>query len=207
MTTKTAPQANPPKAQAAQAGRLHRWRGRHHRPRDPPPAGRRCGPDCHEHRRRQAQGRGRAARHDAAGRSRRALPSGRGGEGGGGAHRLARRRRAEGGRCQQRASRRRRLGLWLSGNGAWPVGRDQEGHARLQSGLLPHGRHRADPAAGGRGPPARRLPGHGQCGQRLQRRRAEHDRGLRLPVRRPPSSFTASGWSTSTCRSCRRSPG
>ena len=43
-------------------------------------------------------------------------------------------------------------------------------------------------------------PDHGQCGQRLQRRRALDDRGLRGAVARPPSSSTASASSTSTCR-------
>ena len=88
-------------------------------------------------------------------------------------------RRAQGGRCQQRASRRRRMDVRLPGNGPGAGGCDQGGHARLQSGLLSDRRHRADPAAGGGWPDAGRLSCHGQCRERLQRRRADHDRGLR----------------------------
>ena len=84
--------------------------------------------------------------------------------------------------------------------------RDQAGQARLQSGLLSDRGHRADPAAGGGRADAGRLSRHRQCGERLQRRRADHDRGLRRRERRRLSSSTASAWSTSTCRSCRSSP-
>ena len=91
--------------------------------------------------------------------------------------------------------------------GAGPGGGDPRGAAGHQSGLLSDRRHRPAAAAGRCRPAAGRLSGDGQRRQRLFRRRAQHDRGLRGRHRRRPSSSTRWASSTSTCRSCSNIPG
>ena len=115
-----------------------------------------------------------------AGRSRRAVPAGRGGEGSRGAGGLA--RAAMRPRSIDASTAHRVADGWVygfPGDGCRPGRGHQAGEPRLQSGLLSDRRHRADPAAGGGRPDPRRLSRHGQRGERLQRRRAHDDRGLR----------------------------
>ena len=88
-----------------------------------------------------------------------------------------------------------------------PGGGRRQGERRLQSGLLSDRGHRAPaPARRGRTDP-RRLSRHRQRRQRLQRRRPDDDRGLRGRPRPGLRALRRSTWSTSTCRSCRSTPG
>ena len=137
-------------------------------------------PRRQEHRRRQAQGRGRAARHHAPGRPRRAVPARRGRQGGRGADRLAR-----GDRRPRSSTPAPRTASRPAGSTAfprWMRARRRPCARRAASanpGCYPTGGHRPHPAAGRGRAAAGRLSRHRQRRQRLQRRRAQHDRGLR----------------------------